>query len=251
MAHLKDIVSWLDHELDVERVHDVAVNGLQVEGRSEVQRVVTGVSANLALLQAAVDRKADLVVVHHGLVWGGIQRITGPLRTRIRLVLEQELSLAAYHLPLDMHPVHGNNAGLASSLELQDVQPFGLYKGQLIGLRGQLAKPLPIAEVLARIRSRIHDQAQLLPGGEHPVHRVAVCSGGAAELVWEAIEAGCDLFVSGEATEFSPALAAEGRIHVVVAGHHATERSGVQALARALQQHFGIPSEFVDIPNAL
>ncbi|MBN2360938.1 MAG: Nif3-like dinuclear metal center hexameric protein [Deltaproteobacteria bacterium] len=245
----RELVDWLDVLLEVERIKDSALNGLQVEGRPEVRRVVTGVSANRALIQAAIERKADLVVVHHGLFWGNTVPISGPLRQRLKLLLEHEMTLAAYHLPLDLHPALGNNAGLCKLLGLVEREPFGLYKGQRIGFRGQLARPTPLAELVELIRHDLHPDPIVLAGHERPVSTVAVCSGGAPELVDEAIACGCDLYLSGELTEYTPAMATEGAIDVVVAGHHATERSGVRSLATVIAQQFNVIAEFVDVAN--
>lgn len=251
LTSLSEIVQWMNEQLAVRQVQDIAENGLQVEGRPQVRRVVTGVSANLALLNAAVERGADLIVVHHGLIWGGIRRIEGPLRQRLALLLRENISLAAYHLPLDLHPTLGNNAGLFAALELGARQPFGRYKGQLIGVRGAFTEPLSTAECLSRIATITGQTPRHLEGGPARIHTVAICSGGAADLVEEAIATGCDLFLSGEVAEYSPALAREGRIHVVGAGHHATERFGVRALGTALTGRFGIEASFVDIANEL
>lgn len=251
MVPLREIVAWLDQTLEVARIKDVAQNGLQVEGNPEVGKVVTGVSANLALLKAAVEANADLVVVHHGLVWGGIRRVVGPMRQRLALLLSQEVSLAAYHIPLDLHPTLGNNAGLVRVLGLEEVEPFGTYKGEVIGLRGVLPQAEMLELFVERVMRNIHPEPRVFEGGNQMIERVAVCSGGAPELVDEAIEHGCDLFLTGEAAEYTPALAAEGGIHIVAAGHHATEVFGVRALAEELPQRFSCKAQFIDIPNAL
>jgi len=245
----REIVDWLNLQLEVERIKDNALNGLQVEGKPDVRRVVTGVSANRALIQAAIDQKADLLVVHHGLFWSSPVAIAGPLRQRLKLLLEHDLSLAAYHLPLDLHPTLGNNSGLCKLLGLVDVVPFGIYKGQRIGFRGRLPQPAPLTAVVDRIRQGLQRDPTLLPGHQRPVSTVAVCSGGAADMVDQAIAESCDLYLSGELTEYSPAMAIEGAIDVVVAGHHATERFGVQSLATAIAQQFDVSVEFVDVPN--
>jgi dinuclear metal center YbgI/SA1388 family protein len=251
MAGLKEIVAWLDETLDVKKIRDSAHNGLQVEGKDQVANVVTGVSANLALIDAAIDLHADMILVHHGLVWGGIQAIRGPLRQRLARLLTNDISLVAYHLPLDMHKRLGNNALLAQGLGLVDQQPFGDYKGQLIGVRGRLAAVENIEPFLLRVANLTGSVPRVFVGHARPIASVAVCSGGAAELVDEAILAKCDAFVSGEATEYTPAMASEGSIDVVVAGHHATERFGVRALGEALAERFHIHAQFVDVANDL
>lgn len=251
MAQLKEIITWLDDTLHASQARDVAANGLQVEGHSEVMRIVTGVSANLDLLQQAHQRGADLVIAHHGLVWGGIQKISGPLRQRLALLLGQEMSLAAYHLPLDMHAQYGNNAGLAKLFALQDVQPFGDYRGQDIGFMGLLPQPMSLDDVAQKVRSEIHPNPLVLDAGDRMIRKVALCSGGAAELLDEAIAADCDLYLTGESTEYWPALVKESGVHAIAAGHHATERFGVRSLVPLLAENFDCEVEFIDVDNPL
>lgn len=251
MAQLREVISWIDARLEVSKARDVAFNGLQVEGRTELRKIVTGVSANLALLQAAKTKAADLVIAHHGLVWGGIQTIRGPLRQRLALLLGEQMSLAAYHLPLDMHPELGNNAGLSRLFDLQNRQAFGDYKGQQIGFMGELSTPMSLADFAQKVRSEIHPNPLVLDGGGRKITRVALCSGGAAELLDEAIDKGCDLFLTGESTEYWPALVQESGVHAIAAGHHATERFGVRQLGEALAQQFACEIEFVDVENPL
>ena len=251
MPQLNTIIPWLDDKLHASQARDVAANGLQVEGRSEVKHIVTGVSANLELLQKARQRGADLVIAHHGLVWGGIQKISGPLRRRLALLLGHEMSLAAYHLPLDMHPQYGNNAGLARLFELENVQPFGEYKGQQIGFMGTLAQPVSLENFAQKVRADIHPDPLVLDAGDRMVHKIALCSGGAAELLDDAIAADCDLYLTGESTEYWPALVKESGVHAIAAGHHATERFGVKSLVPLLAEHFDCEVEFIDVDNPL
>ena len=251
MAQLNEIITWLNTELKADQARDVAANGLQVEGRSEVKRIVTGVSANLELLQKAQQRGADLVIAHHGLIWGGIQKISGPLRQRLALLLSSDMSLAAYHLPLDMHAQYGNNAGLTRLFGLQNVQPFGEYRGQQIGFMGQLAEPMSLDEFAQKVRAEIHPNPLVLDGGERKIRKIALCSGGAAELLEEAIAADCDLYLTGESTEYWPALVKESGLHAIAAGHHATERFGVRSLVDLLADKFACEVEFVDVDNPL
>ena len=252
MPQLKDIIAWLDDKLHAAQARDVAANGLQVEGRSEVKHIVTAVSANLELLQQAQRRGADLVIAHHGLVWGGIQKISGPLRQRLALLLGHELSLAAYHLPLDMHAEYGNNAGLARLFSLQNVQPFGEYRGQQIGFMGQLPQPVSLDDFVQKVRRDIHPNPLILDaGGGKMLRKIALCSGGAAELLDEAIAADCDLYLTGESTEYWPALVRESGVHAIAAGHHATERFGVRSLVPLLAEKFDCKVEFIDVDNPL
>jgi len=236
------------------RFKDYCPNGLQVEGKTHIRRIVTGVTASEALLRAAIERKADAVLVHHGWFWRGEDpRVRGPRRTRMRLVLEHELNLFGYHLPLDAHPEFGNNAMLARKLGLSpdrddQGQPitFGpdklVWSGSAPGLEtlGQLATR--VAKVLNR-------QPLCVGEADMPVRRVAWCTGGAQGMLADAVEAGVDAYITGEASEQTTHLARESGVGFIGAGHHATERYGVEAIGEALAAHFGIDVQFVDIDN--
>ena len=236
--------------LQPEKFRDVAENGLQVEGREHVERVICGVSANQALIDAAVEKKADAIFVHHGLVWGGgIRSLKGWLAARIRTLMVNEISLFAYHLPLDAHPHFGNNAGLADALELGDARtPFGEYKGQAIGIQGELAEPLTLGKLVERIETQIGPPLAVFGDRTRPLKRVGICSGGAPDLLHEAIDAGLDLYLTGEVTEWVRAVAEESNVAFVAAGHHATERFGARRMAEVLRQE-GLDAEFVDVEN--
>lgn len=236
------------------RFKDYCPNGLQVEGKTHIRRIVTGVTASEALLRAAIERQADAVLVHHGWFWRGEDpRVRGPRRTRMRLVLEHELNLFGYHLPLDAHPELGNNAMLARKLGLSpdrddEGQPvtFGpdklVWSGSAPGLEtlGQLA---------ARI-AKVLDRPPLCVGEpDMPVRRVAWCTGGAQGMLADAVEAGVDAYITGEASEQTTHLSRESGVGFIGAGHHATERYGVEALGEALAAHFDIDVQFIDIDN--
>jgi dinuclear metal center YbgI/SA1388 family protein len=254
---LDDIVTHLDRTLEVALFKDYGPNGLQVEGRREVTRAVTGVSANLALIQATIDRRAQLLVVHHGLVWGGgIERVTGPTARRLAALLGAGVSLAAYHLPLDKHPRLGNNAGLADALRLgENRSTFGDIRGHALGLVCELDKPLLRAAFLARVREVCrHATPTILAHGPETVRRVGICTGAASDLLEAAAAARCDAFVTGELAERSGELAHELGVTLVGAGHHATEIYGPMRLAEELRTVFGpggLEAEFVDVPSPL
>lgn len=245
-----ELTRLLDSWLQPARFRDVAENGLQVEGKHEVQRIVCGVSANQALIDEAVARGADAIFVHHGLVWGGgIRRLEGFMASRVRTLLLEGISLYAYHLPLDAHPTLGNNAGLADALGLAgERQPFGEYKGQLIGVRGELAAPCTLAMLVERMRERVGPPLVCFGDPERHIARVGVCSGGAPDLLHEACREGLDLYVTGEVTEWVQAVAAESGVAFIAGGHHATERFGAQRVAAALAAE-GLEATFVDVAN--
>lgn len=247
---LAELTRLLDSWLQPERFRDVAENGLQVEGRDEVQRVVCGVSANQALIDAAIAEGADALFVHHGLVWGGgIRRLEGFLARRVQSLFAHGLSLYAYHLPLDAHPTLGNNAGLADALGVGSERvPFGEYKGQLIGVRGHLATPCTLAALVERMGETVGTPLACFGDLERPIERVGICSGGAPDLLHEACREGLDLYVTGEVTEWVQAVAAEMGVAFIAGGHHATERFGARRIAAALNAE-GLSATFVDVAN--
>lgn len=246
-----DLVRYLAEYLAVERVRDYCHNGMQVVGRPQVERLVTGVSARGALFRAAAERQADAVLVHHGLFWQRGPNVIGPmLKERLRLLFDHDLSLLAYHLPLDSHPAVGNNAVLARELGLAiEPTPFGVHEGSHIGALAATPAPLPVEELAERLRALTGQPPLLFPYGPPSIRRVAVVTGGAAGMLAEAAEAGADAFVTGEARESTQAEAEELGCHFLAGGHYATERFGVRALGVHLAERFGLWVEFVDVPN--
>ncbi|MGN6110174.1 MAG: Nif3-like dinuclear metal center hexameric protein [Kofleriaceae bacterium] len=255
--HLRDIVGYLDTTLEIDRFRDFAPNGLQVEGSMDVDTVVTGVSASAELISRAIEQHADLIVVHHGLVWGaGLTRIAGPLARRLQLLLGNEVSLAAYHLPLDKHARLGNNVGLCDAIALGATrEPFGDVRGTPLGLAGAWSSPLSRDEAIARIAAGVckgQSPRFVFPYGPAVVRRVGVCSGAASDLLEAAATAGCDLFVTGELAERAGDLAKELQITLVAAGHYATEVFGPMRVADELRQRFpSLDVQFVPAPNPL
>lgn len=240
----------LDEYLAASALEDFGPNGLQVEGRSEIRRLVLGVSACLELFEAAVERRADAVLVHHGLFWEATPRVlTGYQRARVAALVRHDVNLFAYHLPLDRHPEVGNNAVAARRLGLVEIEPFGLYRGSAIGCRGRFAEPIGSAELVDRCQ-RLFGQAPLaLRCGPEPLSSVGLISGGGARELHQAIAAGLDAYLTGEPAEWVQNVAREAGIHFLACGHHATERLGVQALGEHLAAEFGLAVEFVDVPN--
>ncbi len=252
--HLREVVGFLDATLEIGKFKDYAPNGLQVEGSIEVERVVTGVSANADLIARAIELEADLIVVHHGLVWGnGLSQIAGPLARRLKLLLGNDVSLAAYHLPLDKHPRLGNNAGLADAIGLPAArEAFGDVRGIALGLAAALPLPITRDELLARITTGIGDARFVFPHGPELVRKVGLCTGAASDLVEAAAAAGCDLYVTGELAERAGDLARELEITLVAAGHVATEVFGPMRLAEELRTRFpSLDVRFVAVPSPL
>ena len=239
--------AYLAEFLRVQDFRDYCPNGLQVEGRAEVARIVTGVTASAALLEAAVAGRADAVLVHHGYFWRGEDgRITGMRRRRIGLLLEHNLNLFAYHLPLDAHPEVGNNAMLARQLGLAIESRFG---EQDIGALGTAAGGATAGSLARTVTEKLGRAPLLIGDPARPLRRVAWCTGGAQGMFEQAIALGADAYVSGEISEQTVHLARESGVAYIAAGHHATERYGVQTLGAHLAQHFGLEHRFIEIDN--
>lgn len=252
MADLHAITTFLNRYLEADRITDYCPNGLQVEGATEVTRIVTGVSACMALFERAVEEEAQMVLVHHGMFWDGDSKVVkGSLKDRLKFLLANDLSLLGYHLPLDRHPEVGNNARIFALLGLTGREEFGVYKGQAIACMGELPKPEPFDDFLNRVNKLFGEDAFHLPFGPGTVRRIALCSGGAPDLVREAVEKNADVYLTGEASEYVYHLAREEGIHYIGAGHHNTERFGVQALGERLCQEFDVECRFIDIPNPI
>ena len=243
-----DLVNFLATELDINRFRDYCPNGLQVQGRESVGRVVTGVTASLALLEAAREAGADAVVVHHGFFWRGEDaRVIGPKHRRLKLLLTNDINLFAYHLPLDAHPELGNNAQLGKRLGLVAKSRFA---EQDLGWLGRADASVRTVGDLAAVVERALGRTPLLIGDrEQPLGRVGWCTGAAQNTFGEAIAAGASVYLSGEISEQTVHLAHESGAAYLACGHHATERYGVQALGDYLADKFGLRHQFIDIPN--
>ena len=242
-----ELVSYLDELLQSQRFKDYCPNGLQVEGSNDVKRIVAGVTASQALIDAAVERGADTLLVHHGWFWRGEDgRITGFRKARLQAMLKHEINLIAYHLPLDGHPDLGNNAGLGKRLGWQSEGRFG---DQDIGWTGHLEAPRRLADLQTDVARELRRDPLVIGQPDRRIERIAWCSGGGQGFFEEAVKLGVDAFLSGEISEHSVHLARECGVAFIAAGHHATERFGVEALASHVQERFGLSCEFVDIDN--
>ena len=243
----EELVNYLDELLQPAKFRDYCPNGLQVEGRTEVAHVVAGVTASQALLDAAVARGADTVLVHHGYFWKGEDgRLTGIRRQRLKTLLGHDINLIAYHLPLDAHSELGNNAQLASRLGWQADGRFG---EQDIAWLGQTGTSTTAGQLAGQIAASLQRQPLLIGDPARPVRRLGWCSGGAQGYFEQAIALGVDAFVSGEISEQTVHLARESGVAYLACGHHATERYGVAALAAHLASQCGLRCEFVDVDN--
>lgn len=240
------LLAYLEEIMQPGRLRDYCPNGLQVEGRPSIRRIVTGVTACQSLLDAAVTRQADAVLVHHGFFWRGEDgRITGLRKQRLASLLRHDINLFAYHLPLDAHPELGNNAQLALVCGWQPEGRFGEQDIAWVGTAGGES----LGELARRMATVTGRTPQVFGDLDRPIHRVAWCTGGAQDYFEAAIALGVDLYVSGEVSEPTFHLANESGVAYLAAGHHASERFGVRALGEHLAQRFGLEVEFVDIEN--
>ncbi len=249
--NLSELDDYLLNFLAVSRFDDAALNGLQVEGRREVRRVALAVSACAEAFRKAAAAGADALIVHHGLLWKGDwpRPVTGITRERLKLLLDAECSLFAFHLPLDAHAEVGNNAVAARALGLRALEPFCEYHGQFIGWRGAYETPVPAPDFRTRLEAFYGHPAHWVPGGADGVLKVGVVSGGAAKEAEQAVALGLDAYITGEPGEPTTFLAREAGFHFFALGHHATERVGVRALGEHLKASLGLDTLFIEVEN--
>jgi dinuclear metal center YbgI/SA1388 family protein len=250
-ALLADLIAELDRLLEPGRFRDYCPNGLQFPGCPEVARVATGVSASAELFKRASERQADLVLVHHGLFWGsGVGAIDLAMKRRLKLLFDADMSLAAYHLPLDAHPEVGNNALLARALGAERAEPFAMHDSTPIGMIAALpGHGLTASELFARVARLTGREPLVFDGGPGQVRSVAIVSGAGSGYLEEALRLGAHAFITGEPAERVMAQAQEGHIHFIAAGHYATETFGVRRLGEHLNERFGVEHVFLDVPN--
>ena len=246
-------MKFLENLLEPDRFEDFGPNGLQVPGPTHVTSVVSGVSAHAELFRRAAQTNADLVLVHHGLFWRGAPlQLTTIQHGRLKLLFAHEMALAAYHLPLDAHPEHGNNALLAAALACTATEPFAPLRGTPIGVLGRFPDHgVAIEALLSRVAEVCGREPLAFPHGPHRVRHVGIVSGAGSDFLPLAVEQGLDAFLTGEPSERDTAIAREGAIHYISAGHHATERLGVQRLGDLVAERFDLRHEFVDVANPI
>lgn len=250
MVSLKKLVSYTDELLVAATFRDYCPNGLQVEGNAEVNSIVSGVTASLALVEAAIEHRADAIVVHHGYFWKGEDaRISGMKRRRLQTLLTNNISLLAYHLPLDAHPELGNNAQLARVLGFRTAGRFGDDGGMQLGCYGELQSAMNGTELADHIEQHLGRSPQYIAGQSECIRRIGWCTGAAQSYIEAAVAMGLDAFISGEISEQTVHVARECGIHYYAAGHHATERYGAEALGHHLARQFDLTHRFIDIDN--
>ncbi|CAE7734067.1 unnamed protein product [Symbiodinium microadriaticum] len=242
--------SELDTLLNPGAFRDYCPNGLQVEGTRAIKKLITGVTASQALIKAAIENEADALLVHHGYFWRGEDpAIVGLKRARVNLLLENNVALFAYHLPLDAHPDLGNNAQLAKLLDFKVVDQTGPPGETPLVWLGETHNALSATALAEHLQSKLGREPVWVSGGDREVNKVAWCTGAAQNFFEIAVASGADAYITGEISEPSAHIAREAGVHFYAAGHHATERYGVQAVGSHLADKFGIEHEFIDIDN--
>ncbi len=252
MAARDEIVAFCDELLEIDSFEDYAPNGLQVPGAGDVSKVATGVSANLAFLEAAIESGAELAIAHHGLFWrGDPQALSEQMAERLRALLTAGVSLAAYHLPLDAHLELGNNALLCEGLGFERHGRFAEFGGRPIGVIGRSAQGIASEDLIERVTELVGREPLAFDAGPGLVRSIGIVSGGASSQVREAVALDLDAYLTGEPSEPAMGDAREGRIHFIAAGHYATETFGVRRLGEMLAERFDVDHEFIDVPNPI
>lgn len=250
MINRDELIAYCDTFLESSSYQDYVPNGLQVAGREAIVTLVSGVTASVALIEAAIDLKADALLVHHGWFWRGEDaRVIGMKQRRLKRLLCADINLIAYHLPLDGHATLGNNVLLGEQLGFKQTGRFGNGPGGGIAFHGEVDAPLTAEAMAGRIAAALGRTPLVLPGGAHPIRRIGWCSGAAQDTLAQAATLGLDAFISGEASERTFHEARELGLHYFAAGHHATERYGISALGNHLARKYGLTHHFIDIDN--
>lgn len=250
MENRNDIVAYLNDYLAIDKISDKSMNGLQVEGAEEITKVALATDAALVTYEKAAAAGAQMLLVHHGFIWGGLKYITGRNYDHIKSLIDKEMNLYAAHLPLDMHTEVGNNAILANMAGLSRIQPFGEYYGNTVGLSGTLPAPVSVKSLETIFEKELDTEATTLAFGPKEIRTIAIVSGGGASLLEEAIDKQFDCLVTGEGTHDKYHQAKEGNIHLMYLGHYKSETVGVIAVGEKLKKQFpGLETVFIDEPT--
>lgn len=238
------LIQFLNHYLAIDRFTDSCVNGLQIEGKKEVKKIVVGVSANLELIRTAARQNADLIIVHHGIFWGEqLFSLKGIYKERLKPLVKNDINLAVYHLPLDAHPIVGNNITILRKLGLKMDRPFD------VGFAGHFDREVPFKDFVKHVNRTLGTDSYEIAKGRKMIKTVGVLSGAGSKYLDRAIEQGLDVFLTGDIKEFVPATCQEGKINFINAWHHNTEKFGIQELGKIVERKFKIPVNFVNIEN--
>lgn len=248
----KKLSNYLDDLLQPWQIKDYCPNGLQVEGKEEVNKMITGVTATMALIEKAIEVDADAILVHHGYFWKSEDPcIRDMKKKRLKALLDKDINLFAYHLPLDIQPQYGNNVQLAQRLGIEVQRSLEPWNKQCVALKGKLTKPMSLQQFSETVQQKLKREPFVNAGGMHDIQTIAWCTGGGQHYIDSAASQGIDLFLSGEASEQTVHVSNEMNIHFIGAGHHATERYGAKALGEHLAEKYAINVQFIDIDNPI
>lgn len=252
MAKLNEIIQWCDHILKSHEFKDYAPNGLQIEGDAEVNKILCAVTASQDAIEAAIEQGANLLLVHHGYFWKGEPYpITGMRGKRIKRLIQHDISLLAYHLPLDSHPTLGNNASIADLLELENIEALDPSERHPIGNIGYLKQPISATDFKHYVSTRLKFDVTHLAAEKASIQKIGYCTGGAQDFIVKAAVQNCDAYISGEVSERTFYEAKELNVHYYACGHHATERFGVQRLGKAISEQFNIEYSYFELNNPI
>ena len=252
MALLKEIIQWCDQTLKSHEFKDYAPNGLQIEGKFEVKKILCAVTASQDAIEAAIEQNADLLLVHHGYFWKGEPYpITGMRGKRIKLLIQNDISLAGYHLPLDAHPILGNNAAIANILDLENIEALNPNERHPIGNIAYLKQAMSPEHFKGYLSERLGFNTIHLTAEKSSIQKIGFCTGGAQDFIAQAAQMDCDAYISGEVSERTFYEAKELNVHYYACGHHATERYGVQRLAKAISEQFNIEYSYFELNNPI
>lgn len=252
MATLNEIIQWCDQTLQSNEFKDYAPNGLQIEGNTQVKKILCAVTASQTAIEAAIKAGADMLLVHHGYFWKGeAYPITGMRGKRIKALIQNNISLVGYHLPLDSHPTLGNNAAIADLLELENLEQLDPVERHPIGNIGYLKQAMSPETFKMYVSERLGFNAIHLPANKTSIYKVGFCTGGAQDYISKAADQDCDAYISGEVSERTFYEAQELNVHYYACGHHATEKYGVQRLAKAISEQFNIEYIYFELNNPI
>ncbi|MFW2078086.1 Nif3-like dinuclear metal center hexameric protein [Acinetobacter sp. ULE_I010] len=252
MALLKEIIQWCDQTLKSHEFKDYAPNGLQIEGKSEVKKILCAVTASQDAIEATIEQNADLLLVHHGYFWKGEPYpITGMRGKRIKSLIQNDISLAGYHLPLDAHPILGNNAAIADILDLENIEALDPNERHPIGNIAYLKQAMSPEHFKDYLSERLGFNTIHLTAEKSSIQKIGFCTGGAQDFIAQAAQMDCDAYISGEVSERTFYEAKELNVHYYACGHHATERYGVQRLAKAISEQFNIEYSYFELNNPI
>lgn len=246
MVNAKEISGFLNEELKVKNFEDYANNGLQVENTEEIKKIGFSVDASLETFEKAKEAGCQMLITHHGMMYKGLTHINGHHYERVKFLIENNIAVYCAHLPLDAHPIHGNNIQIVNILKLKKIKPFGEHHNQTIGYQGEFSGTL---EDVKKALEENGMKTRSLDFGKKEIKTVAIISGGAAENTFEAIQKGVDLYITGESSQYLHHLAKENKINVIFGGHYETEVFGVKALMPLLKEKFNVEVEFIDVPT--